>query len=490
MILPYKRRPAHRSVGLVARTDGGPIVADFEDSARIASPLSTMPVDRIPPNVALYIDGSLARSYLRQGIGEAEFQNGVMTRYTVNRRQLYPLPADLGIDLSSLMLWRDWIEDSGGSVRSKTGTALTLLRASLHRPLQLAKGEPPPLDMIVGGRIHGTGFAMHPSIQIWDISAAYARTLADLRIDGGWREASLDLDNGAAQFADATIRIPSLRWGPLPRRNMMPSRGLWFDVFGEREFPTGKRIRGIWSADELRSALGVGVRIERINRAWRLYSSSRRPFSAWWSIIERGRELPGKAGALAKITGNVLWGVFAGTMGKRERIRYGRGRKIIREPIDDSRAVEFHRDYALAELITSHIRAKVYDELMVPAGEHLISVCVDGGLVEPNGFSPNGDHWRLKDSGSECAFFKPYVFAYRQPSGRIVYKMAGVRESERRKAFEDWRRWAFGSRSPANPTQKQRALYRLIQAFEGSCIDRPNEPSEVDRYFGSVANVR
>lgn len=493
-IYPYRSRPKHKAIGLVVPTESGGVVVDFEDESRPASALATDHLDNVPRNTAVYIDSMLARSYLRMGIGEALYTNRAMTRYIVNHRTLYPIPHDIGPSLLDLIQWRDWVETTGGSVRSKTGTAVTILRANLDRPLKTGKGDGyPPLDKIVGGRIHGTGFAMHPEIEVWDISAAYATTLANLRIDGVWKEAPFDIDSERfQQFADVTIRVPSLRWGPLPEQANYPTRGLWWDVFGEREFPISTTFRGLWTATELRSAVNAGSQIKKVHSSSRLFASNRQPFSAWWGAIMEGRKLNGKAGTLAKITGNVLWGIFAPTKGKRMLVRYGPGRKRIVTPLPDAKATTLHADYALAELVTSTIRAKVYDELIIAGGDNLISVCVDGGLTKP-GFVPPGEGWRKKDSGTECAFLKPFVYAYRRPSGERVFKMAGIQADKREDAFTTLRQ-AYFNLSAAyfgrSVSQRERAVYRIMDAFNGSCIEKPEEISEVDRYFGTLITER
>lgn len=476
-IHPYRRTPAHRDVGIVFKRG----YADVEDCE--TGIYHTQRIEDVPEKVALYIGVGMARSWLKSGVGEAVKYNDTLSRYYVHGRELYLLPSEIGnVSLADLMMFRDFVEEAGGSVRSKSGTAVTLLRASLQgdKPIRLSRGSPPPFNRIIGGRIHGTGFDMHPLVNVWDISAAYASTLAGLRTDGIWRRGTLNLDSDRfEQFAEVTIQIPDLPFGPLPLRSAYPARNLWWDVFGEREFPSG-RIAGTWSADELRAAIASGARILRVHQAWRLLSSKRQPFWRWWEIIQRGRELPGKAGALVKIVGNVLWGVFAPTGGEREWVHYEKKtRKRIAEPMESTFPTGWHADYPLAELITSKVRAKVYTELIVPAGDHFISCCVDGGLTKP-GFEPQGSGWRLKDQGQYCAFLKPFVYAYERADGRPVYKWAGVPDEQKAQAFRtllthvrDWPR-------DGNPSDRRRWVHRMLQAFEGSFIERNLDGAYVD----------
>jgi hypothetical protein len=429
------------------------------------------------------------------GMGEGTFQHSAMMRYTIDGRDIHTIPAEIAIDLESLIAWRDWIEESGGSVRSRSGTAMSLLRASLEAPLKLRQGEHPDIGSIIGGRIHGCkAFEVYPEIEIWDISAAYARTLASLPYNGAWRIVrKLDLDSDAEQFAQVAVCLPEMEHGPLTLRDRADTFGWWQDVYREREFPTGTTITGIWSSDELRAALNVGGRIVKTNTVYRLFSSGEFPFAQWWENVERGRSLPGKAGALAKIIGNVLWGVFAFSAKDRKLVRYanrpGRKREKIVKELYDPAATNHRRDLALAELVTSKVRAKVYNEHMLPAGNRLISVCVDGGLTRP-GFTPAGDHWRLKDRGTGCAFLKPYVYAYERATGQIVYKVAGVPERNKASFFQAIKAERFNRRQQGmgNPSSKKVALHRLSEAFPGSCIDRETA-SEVDRYFGSLADA-
>src|SRR6266542_601566 len=413
------------------------------------------------------------------GIGEAIFQQSAMTRYSIDGRDIYPIPQEVAVDLESLILWRDWIEGCGGRVKSKTGTAFSLLRASLDAPIHLNRGNVPDIPTIIGGRVHSCiGFDVLPEIEIWDISAAYARTLAAMRVDGKWKEAKLDLDSNAEQFAWVAVRVPEMEHGPLPERERNAKHfGLWWDIFAEREFPTGTVVSGVWSADELRAAVNIGCKIIRRNAAYKLYASSREPFARWWENVQLGRSLPAKAAALAKITGNVLWGCFAPATGKRKSVRYanrpGWKREKIVKLLDDLPASRWRRDLALAELVTSKVRAKVYNEAMTPANGQLVSVCVDGGLFRP-GFTPTGQHWRLKDRGSACAFLKPYIYAHRRDDGQVVYKVAGVPERHKAAFFQATEAQRFDHRQigNGNPTEKKVALHRLSEGFPGSCIDR------------------
>jgi hypothetical protein len=462
---PYKHRPPHRTLG-IARSDNGRLWFETES-------LAFNDAESVPSEIVLYATRDVCKSFLRQGIGSAVRRQGAIVKWEVGARIIHLLPRDIDPSLMDLCAWRDWVESEGAGIGSRSGTAVSMLRARLSEGFETG-GMSVPIGLIVGGRMHSTRPAMHESVTVWDLRSAYASTLATLP-SGRWRVGRLDLDDKAPQFAECSVLIPKRsKWGPLPQREGVTTTGAWWEEWIiERPYPQGITLSGLWSADELRSAVDCGARILRVHRAWRMHIEAY-PFYDWWRAIERGRLLPNAAGSLAKVTGNTLWGVFAVRPGKLERIEYRNG-LMHRTPMSDGYSSNRQRDYALAETITARVRARVYDELIRPAGDNLISVCVDGGLVKP-GFRPRGDDWRMKDSGSLCAFITPYLFSYRRYNGETVYKAAGIADEKRIEFFASMHRSAFGdSRRPS--------ARRLARALEGSAPVLNAAKSYVEKAF-------
>ena len=471
MIRPYQKPRPHSDVALLAYAQSVEPLFITEDGEQL--PLRAIATK----GIKLYGDRRLARGYLKAGIGEAECWNNVPVKWILGKHTVTLLPNTLEVDIRSLAQWRDWIESYGAAISSVVGSSMSLLRATLEQPLYLDKGTLPPLPTVVGGRVDGIKAGVYGAFDAWDISAAYARCVGSLRISGTWRECT-DIDK--ATFVQAALTVPDMPYGPLPLRDAKLKQSLVHRVFDRREYPVRKRIEGIWTADEVRMAVEHGAKLKRIRQGWRLFHDSREPFGQWWEAIQIGRRLEGMAGEMAKLTGNTLWGLFC-AYGKKSRIRY-ENHKLIKQPLPDPPS--FNRSFALAEMVTSTIRTQLFRELIAPAGEHLISVCVDGGLIHHNGFRPIGDRWKLKEHGSNLVFIVPYCYSYRADDGSEVFKMAGVPEGSKATAFRTIKQVVLGWPTNRNPSDRALALHRLRDKL-GARIEREG-PSEVDRYFGSA----
>jgi len=461
---PYKRRPAHSDVALV-HFDQGSLWIEQE-----AYPYRSLQFSDVPDDAVIYAERDTIRALLRAGLGEATLRETSIVKWECDGRTILPLARDVEVTLDDLCLWREWLESEGAGIGSRSGAAVKLLRATLQREFSYT-GEWPNVESIVGGRLHKTNPAMHPEIKVWDLRAAYATTLASLP-SGYWKHNGDDVENEEATcFALATIYVPGKgMFGPLPQRDGIHTGGAWWEEWIiERPYPQRVTITGVWSGDEIRSALNAGARIEKIHRSWFLRVEDY-PFQPWWEAVERGRKMNGAAGSLAKITGNTLWGIFGTREGPMHKLRYVDG-KQVRTPLPEAKI--FHRNYPLAELITSKVRARIYNELIVPAGRQLISVCVDGGLTTP-GFTPQGADWRLKDSGKLCSFLSPYLLMYLKHDGTPVYKAAGIPTAKRASFFRSLQEFAM---------RHGKASLKIRHALDGGALDMALATGAVEEAF-------
>lgn len=390
---------------------------------------------------------------MAQEQGEALAWNGSPIRWhprhisTSNRGQntnvlRLDFPAQPIRAIEGLGFWRDWLSQYGATTLSSMGSsAFSLLRARLPRPLWCSIGELPPIYCTIGGRQElgvkpgtYTGEFRH-----YDLQAAYAKTLGHMRYGGRWREVSPRYPYQAANskgmlcFVRARIEVPELSFGPLPRRPKgRPT--VWQQVLFPTEYPTHTTIQGVWTTEELDTALEVGCKLKKILNVWVhiTENDTDRPFAVWWKAIQDGRKMPGFAGMLAKATGNALWGQFCISEGKRSiqswRREHGQLVRIWSEvEVVSTRPPAFD----LAETITGRVRAKLYG-FVTSVGSSFISAHTDGAWIRSDSdnrerhFSDSNE-WRTKDVAERIDILTPQSLRYRTESGSdFLYCMAGI----------------------------------------------------------------
>lgn len=354
----------------------------------------------------------VARLLLRQGLGEALCWNNDEVRW---RPEEHPEEADwrrrnsdvyvvrLPLDerlstvrfLGAIVGWRDWLFESGAQANGTTGSAaMSLLRAGLERELHTSLGTRPPLRATSGGRQElgpaGPG-SFRGTVEQWDLPAAYASVLGSLFYGGRW----LELDNpgreaeewsgrGQAVFVRASVRVPDLLFGPLLRRDVQRRGHMESLLWGAGTtadgrswlYPTGCTLRGVWTWEELAAALEQGCKV-KVSEGW-VHRSRWQPFAPWWELVQKGRDLGGLVGSLAKMTGNALWGRFAmdpRQAGARSVKVFGRDGRPSARPLRMNPCQWPAHD--LAELVAGRVRAQLYREMMV-AGVDVLSAHTDG----------------------------------------------------------------------------------------------------------------
>lgn len=337
---PYVKGPRHGDTVALLKSDGTVV----DEHGERAVPGKT---------VRTYCSYDTVRELVLDGRGEALCWNGEEIRWRESDFQepgWQPAASDVGVirlpfpesdedTLRGFALWRDWLDAAGAGVAATAGGASwKLLRASLVEPLWLGVGERPPLKQTLGGRQQlgpaGPG-SFTGELRLYDLPAAYAHELANLRYGGRWLfdrygDPAWWASDGKAVFVHAKVRIPREILGPLPRRPRKPTKGLSSVLLGAW-YPVGTRLQGVWTYEELQAALEAGCRVEKHLGTFVHLSGDRYPFASWWQRILEGRSLGGFAGWLAKLTGNALWGQFcmdARSAGERTIMRR-RGAKMV-----------------------------------------------------------------------------------------------------------------------------------------------------------------
>lgn len=431
MIAPYVRRPPVYEVGIL-RADG--TVAGGADR--------------------VYVGHDRAHALLIDGGADAVCWNGDPIRLRVGGVEAIVLrvdpPASDDAFLAGVVTWRDWLADHGAAVGSMGSAAWSLLRATLREPIRTSWGSSPPLRGVVGGRqVMGVRPGRYAGeLHHLDLRSSYPACIAELRYGGAWGVLQLDLAKiadlarvGTLVYGAAEVRYPpGLTRAPLPRRPRS-SPNAWRTFLQPAAYPT-ERVRGFWTAPELIAAAEAGARV-KLRHAW-VHAAEDRPFAGWWEVASAGRELPGFAGELAKITANALWGQLAISTGERQVLSFRGGRRRVRsEPL---KGAGRPRIFDLAEYVTGSVRARLFRELLVPAGDALLCAHTDGGWVRGSLAQPQG--WREKDRAEVLYLLNPQALAYVRADGRLVYRFAGVPASKAADAFADLWRAEVGSEPP------------------------------------------
>lgn len=455
MIAPYKRNPEPPDVALLM--GDGRVVGEHGDQ---------LSFDDWPENTRCWCDYDTVRQLVSDGNGEALCWNGEEISWRHKRHEAgwnrrlsdvavikLPFYDQHELTVRALAGWRDWLAGYGASPTSTTGSAAwSLLRARLERQLWTAMGTVPPLKQTLGGRQEigpaGQGDFRGDLIQL-DLPAAYASELGHLRYGGHWFKTSTLprhdpawwAQEGRCVFVRAIVAIPELPYGPLPRRNRKRVYGLAAALLAA-EYPTGKKLQGVWTWQELEQAVAHGARIVRIVETWVHLAGDQQPFLPWWRAIEQGRAMPGLAGLLAKTTGNALWGRFAmdsrfhGVRTIRSADKNGRltarpfGFKGGRPPSHD-----------LAETVSGRVRAKLYDAIML-AGDGLLSAHTDGIWCHTDRYLlADLPAWRRKQEARRLELLDPQVLRYWPKRGKAQTVFAGVPASLADETFDEaWSR--------------------------------------------------
>lgn len=436
MILrPYKRGPKIKPVGIFV----SPHVAVDADGARI-------PKARWRSH----------RMYARRSDARDFFTRNTSSRLHYWNDHLNAWEASGGVraslldveDHRAVFAWADWIVASGGAPGSPSGSARTLLQATIPHALY-PRGDVPPLEALHGGREWGREAGRYGPGLHYDIAAAYLGVLGRLRYSGRWYATPnlRRVPDGAITFHAAEVTVTQGDvWdgGPIvttPRELRPPGKP-------EQEplrFAHGTHT-GIWTGAELAAALEVGAQVS-ITQTW--YCSTRsRPFLGFHNLIQAGRrELDGEAAALVKMTGNAAWGGFALHPLSIKKVRFhtpGGGTDTAEEAAQVPNPM-----LDLAEQLTGQVRARLYTDLIAETADcgELLLAYIDGGVLL-RGACRGKDHratlvgdWRIKDRSEWVEYLSPRWYRYWSiPKAKVVYKCAGIEAEHAPGAFEDlWR---------------------------------------------------
>lgn len=453
MIEPYKKPRPHRELAWLLDADHVLTERGFEQTVEGA----------LAAGVQVWAPSERLRELTRRGHGSAVLWRFVAIGWHPERdASSWPVrglaveaPEDAGDALQGLMRWRDWLESYGaGPAGSLGGSGLSLVKASLDKPLWTSMGNLPPIKFTIGGRqetAQPTPTHRRGNLVQSDIQAAYANTLGGLLYGGRWERyewrplwrARHEKNPGLLIYVRARVEVPELQErfpqlpaghrGPLlsrPRKQPNAVDTLFWAM--DERFPSGRVIQGTWTMEELEGAVEAGCTVKKVLDVW-IHESNEAPFERWLRRIHEGRELGGFAGRLAKATGNATWGQFAIAKGRRQVVAKGRDEKL---PLRGGNPSQ--RAFDLAESIAGRVRANLYRG-MTAAGRRLLCAHTDG--LWADGATVLG--WRAADYADEMRLFDAQHYATRRGEGPWDYTVAGVLEPA--EWFEEaWARTPLG----------------------------------------------
>lgn len=369
-----------------------------------------------------------------------------------SRRAVYvlrlPFPPEPELCLRELQGWRDWLEACGASPTGTLGSSSwSLLKASLSAPLWTNVGELPPITFTLGGRQEAAPAGVYEGeLTHVDMPAAYAAELGALAYGGRWHRVpgsfrfDMAATGGLMLFVRAKVRVPAGVLGPLPRRpRSKPKPPVLFE---QATYPSGCRLQGTWTWDELVAARDAGCDVRPLE-GWVHMPEGRRPrpFARWWGMVQVGRGMDGVAGMLAKATGNALWGQFCISSGSKSVNRWTAAGRLVRVQVPVRGQRPGSPD--LAETVTGRVRARLY-RMMLEAGDGLVSAHTDGGWVRAPFLFPG---WREKDEARRIELLNPQMLAYTRPAGERLVVAAGVPSRFADRVFS--RAWTAAGLEPA-----------------------------------------
>lgn len=462
MITPYRRPPTPKPFGLLRRDDSVVL-----DDGRCWS-LRSVPVD-----LTLYTDRIDAMARVTCGQGEALVWNDTPYRWEYLGRHVELLggaPGDGPEVMRGLLDWHAWAQSFGAVARTPRSTSMSLLRATITRKLPTDGGDRPMIRDVIGGRqtpLRSPGH--YPDVSHWDLEAAYARTMGEMRYGGRWWDVGPGRPtDDCPAICRAEVRTPPGALGVLPARRQWPYRpGAARSGMGRfRPYPTdGQRMKGFWMLDELRAAEDGGAHVRYLN-TWICPDRGRRPFAPWWDAIQAGRSIEGYGGRLVKQTGNTLWSSFV-MSGERWRMSFVDGHRLkVPEPHKGTPPTS----PLLAECVTSAVRTRLLADLLIPHAEETISVHTDGGLVDGEVDLPRG--WRMKWQADMVTYLNPQTYAYRV-GDQTHYVMAGADPAKAPGIFASLCELVLDyPRSLRVPKPEREAYHRIMEAFPGTTIAR------------------
>lgn len=341
--------------------------------------------------------------------------NGRIASMSYADVKVYPLLSD-GWDDSILTLF-DYIDSHGIAASSLNTMSLNLWRTTLSAPVYFHEESPlddmlGPVAALCGGRKEALP-GVYRNRENVDIIAAYPTALSEgippvLHPAPEEFVKRMDIDKFEG-LAKASVRIPTLKWGPIPVIIDVKAGITSYGFTRSNEWVTV-----ILPLSELRFAHELGA--DMVLHAVRIAPRSQEwdSFSDWGgNIVPELRSLPLLAGTLGKLIANRLWSCFAvSPYGVRKDHRFTEdGTMTTAECPPDSMGQVKRRAATtyVGAMVQARVREKLYREGLSLPG--VVYVDTDGVVAKHGTKTASG--WRVKEQITWCDIAGPQAMVYR-----------------------------------------------------------------------------
>lgn len=302
-----------------------------------------------------------------------------------------------------------WLRSYGVTSGSIPFMAWGLFRASLNKTYQCGFDPQIGRAAFFGGRQEISKPGIYHDMQAIDIKSAYPAAMA--RPEGyalSLREVdrSTKLDVTLAGIAEAEVFIdPARAHGLLPVR-------LDRDLIS---FGKG-RFTGTWPWCELATAQNLGAEVS-VKRSW-APARQAELFGPWWPLANEGRQLPGRAGVLAKAISNSTWGQFGMAAEDRATRQYvgDDGQGWVDIPKQDHDLPHSWTAHVAGET-TARVRSQMLEALAVSSPAHIDTdgIIVPRGTTVPGGGTGQAGEWRIKSEMPQVDVRGPQMYRWKCP---------------------------------------------------------------------------
>lgn len=337
--------------------------------------------------------------------------------------------------VDDLDLCLTWLRSYGIAPSSLSSMAWSLFRASLPRSYSCGFDPEIGRAAFFGGRQEASKTGVYREMKQIDIRAAYPAAMA--RPEGyalTLREVdpSTQLDPYLSGIAQASVYVPQdLSIAPLPVR--LDSETIAFQK---------GRIEGFWPWCELSTAKELGAEVE-VLRSW---APARQAdlFGPWWPLAQEGRDLPGRAGMLAKAITNSTWGQFGMAAEGRARRQFldDAGEGWLDVPIDDQQLPHSWTAHVAAET-TGRVRSQILEAMKTTDPAHIDTdgIIVSADSKIPGGGGDRAGDWRVKAEIPIADIRGPQLYRWTCPECGFThehwhYNASGIPKDEVATFFE------------------------------------------------------
>jgi hypothetical protein len=322
--------------------------------------------------------------------------NGKISSMTYGDVKIYPL--EMAFD-EGIFQFFNYLDSRDIAAASLNTMSTNLWRSTLNESVEFSE-QPNAKEylglstVLIGGRKEAKPGTYRRRVE-YDITAAYPNALATgmpNRIVAWDRSTFGPIQPDKWEgIAKARVRIPPLRWGPIPVI-VDPTSSL--TCYGYTRPDRWANVTLPLSELRMAESMGVDVIYDRISIA---LPSERNAFAAWMAdVVPEMRAISNAGGKLGKLVANRLWSTFAiSPNGVRREHRFSEGKMVSVDLPGDSDKLAVRRSSVayVGGITQSRVRQRVYREGLAHFPD-CVYVDTDGVIAKRTDRLPDG--WRVK----------------------------------------------------------------------------------------------